>query len=155
RVRRVLALRECAVLDYDMPQHPRGGLDMRVMTGVMLLSACVLAVVTVKVSAQGGGGQQAPKNLQVLPKDSTPQQVRAVMQTFTTGLGLMCNDCHAQDRSSDEKKEKQTARQMLKMAMAINNDFLKDIGDPPAAGAMKVTCYTCHRGQRKPLTAPP
>ena len=48
----------------------------------------------------------------------------------------------------------------VKMVMAINNDFLKNIGDAPtatlpAAGALKVTCYTCHRGQRKPVNAAP
>jgi hypothetical protein len=74
---------------------------------------------------------------------------------FTTGLGMLCNDCHVADRSSDEKKEKQTARQMLKMMMAVNDTFLKDVGEAPAAGAYKVTCYTCHRGQRKPVNAPP
>jgi hypothetical protein len=135
----------------------------------MLLSVCALVAVTARVSAQGqqgaaqtppAGGQGqgrggAPTNVQVLPKDWTRQQVMAFMRNFTTGLGVMCTDCHVQDRASDEKKEKVTARQMLKMAMAINNDFLKDVGEPPAAGTMKVTCYTCHRGQRKPLNAPP
>jgi len=125
---------------------------MRVLTGVMLLSACVLVAVTVRVSAQG---PPAPKNLQVLPKDWTGQQVGMFMRTyFTTGLGMMCTDCHVQDRSADDKKEKQTARQMLKMMIAAN-DALKGIGEPAAAGTYKVTCYTCHRGQRKPINVPP
>ena len=143
---------------------------MRVLTGVMVLSVCALVAVTVRVSAQGqqGAAQQTPPagagrqggggaatNLQVLPKDWTRPQVQMFMRNFTVGLGVMCNDCHVQDRASDEKKEKVTARQMLKMTMAINNDFLKDIGEPPAAGALKVSCYTCHRGQRKPINAPP
>jgi hypothetical protein len=130
----------------------------------MLLSVCALVAVTVRVSAQGqqtppagrqGGG--APSNLQVLPKDWTGMQVQNFMRTyFTTGLGMMCNDCHVQgNRASDDLKPKVVARQMLKMVMAINNDFLKDVGEKPAEGQLKVTCYTCHRGQKKPVNAAP
>jgi len=114
---------------------------------------------------QGGRGpQQPPKNLQVLPKDMTTQQVLGVMRTFTGGLGVMCDHCHVsqQDRASDDKPPKLVARKMLAMVLAINKDYLKDIGEPlpePATPSplppMKVTCYTCHRGELKPLTAPP
>jgi hypothetical protein len=102
--------------------------------------------------ARAGG---APKNVQVLPKDWTSQQVQGFMRTyFTVGLGVQCTYCHVQDRSSDEKKEKQTARKMLAMMMA-SNDQVKDVGEPAAAGSYKITCYMCHRGATKPLSAPP
>ena len=140
---------------------------MRVLTGVLALSVCVLVAVTVRVSAQGQGAQTppagagrqgggAPSNLQVLPKDWTGMQVQQFMQNyFRVGTGMMCNDCHVQgNRASDDKKEKQTARQMLKMMFAAN-DALKGVGEPAAEGTYKVTCYTCHRGQRKPINAPP
>jgi hypothetical protein len=42
---------------------------------------------------------------------------------------------------------------MLQMTAALNKT-LADIGTPPAAGAQKVTCFTCHRGAVKPLTGP-
>jgi len=35
------------------------------------------------------------------------------------------------------------------------NEELKDVGTPAPAGEQKVTCYTCHRGALKPLTAAP
>jgi len=107
---------------------------------------------------QGRGQAPAPTNLQVLPKDWTGQQVTMMMRTFTAGLGVMCDHCHVggpQDRAKDDKPEKATARKMIKMMMAINDDFLKDVGEPAEAGKSKVTCYTCHRGAVKPLTAPP
>lgn len=114
--------------------------------------------------AQGGapgrqGGGRAPQNLKVLPKDMTGQQVQALMQTFRTALGVECSHCHVsqQDRASDAKPQKETARKMIAMVAAINNDLLKGVGEPPAAGAPvtpKVTCFTCHRGTLKPLTAP-
>ena len=132
---------------------------MRVAAGAF--AVCVAMCVGVTIQAQdpppaGGRGGQAPRNLQVLPKDWTSQQVQQFMRTYvTTGLGVQCNHCHVQDRSSDEKKEKVTARKMLQMLMAINDTHLKEVGTPPAAGTFKVTCFTCHRGTLKPLTAPP
>jgi hypothetical protein len=107
-------------------------------------------------AAPPGGGRQggATRNVQVLPKDWTPQQVQQFMRsTVAPGLGVMCGHCHVADRASDEKKEKVQARKMLQMLMAINDQHLKDVGDPTVA--QKVTCYTCHRGTTKPLTAPP
>ena len=55
------------------------------------------------------------------------------------------------DFASDAKKEKLVARKMLTMVHRINSeDFgVKDFKD------VKVTCFTCHRGATKPLTAPP
>jgi Photosynthetic reaction centre cytochrome C subunit len=105
---------------------------------------------------QGRGAPQPTTNLQVLPKDWTTQQVVPVMRTFTAALGVECSYCHVsqQDRASDDKPEKLKARTMLKMVAAINDEYLKDVGEPAPAGQQKVTCYTCHRGSLKPLTAP-
>jgi photosynthetic reaction center cytochrome c subunit len=72
------------------------------------------------------------------------------MQSFVQALGLLdkgtCAYCHADDRSSDEKRPKQVARRMIVMTRAINGTF----GD----GQQHVTCYTCHRGNTKPLMVP-
>jgi hypothetical protein len=118
-----------------------------------LCVACVLGVIGVRASSPDQGGQ-APKNLQVLPKDWNGQQVGQFMRNIVApGLGVQCTFCHVQDRSSDEIKEKVVARKMLAMMMAAN-DALKDVGDPAAPGTYKVTCYMCHRGQQKPVGAP-
>jgi hypothetical protein len=138
----------------------------------ILVAAALIALVSISIYAQGQSQSQAqgappqgrgrggpPQNLQVLPKDWTTQQVQQFMRTyFTVGLGVECSYCHVgspADRAKDDKPEKVTARKMLKMVMAINNDFLKDVGEAPPPGGMKVTCYTCHRGMEKPLSAPP
>jgi hypothetical protein len=49
---------------------------------------------------------------------------------------------------------KATARKMMALLQMINGDLLKGIGEPAPAGQSKVTCYTCHRGERAPQTAP-
>ena len=107
---------------------------------------------------QGGQGQAAPlQNLQVLPKDMTRQQVTQLMRSFTAALGVECSHCHVgtmQERSKDDNPKKGIARKMIQMTTAINNDLLKGVGDAPAAGVSKVTCFTCHRGAIKPLNAP-
>jgi hypothetical protein len=107
-----------------------------------------------------------PMNLQVLPASVETRALVATMRGFTQALGVRCQHCHVYkgenpddlttfDFASDEKPAKQTARAMLRMLQAINGDHLKDVGEPRPAGEMKVTCYTCHRGETKPLTRRP
>ena len=129
-----------------------------------ILTWAFAALVGAGIYAQGQqpppAGQQAarvPQNLQVLPKDMTFQQVQQTMRTFTAALGVECSHCHVgtmQERAKDDNPKKGITRKMLAMTMAINNDLLKDVGEPAAAGTLKVTCFTCHRGAIKPLTAP-
>ena len=122
--------------------------------------------------AGGRGGAPFPANLKVLPKDWTRQQVGALMNTFVESLGVAppagegCGFCHATDTSqppaagrgpaldyaSDAKKEKEVARKMISMTMALNADSLSGVGD--AAAKEKVSCFTCHQGQKKPAFTP-
>ena len=92
---------------------------------------------------RGGGGG---KNVQVLGGADLP----STMQGFVQALGLLdkgtCSYCHVEDRASDEKRPKQVARRMITMMRAINGTF--------PDGQQHVTCYTCHRGNTKPLMEP-
>ena len=94
-----------------------------------------------------GGGGGGGKNVQVLQGADLP----ATMQSFVQALGLLdkgaCAYCHVDDRSSDAKVQKTTARRMIIMMRAINGTF----GD----GKQHVNCFTCHRGSTTPLTEPP
>lgn len=158
---------------------------MRKTAGVFVVSCCVLAG-TVAMTGQaqgpapgapqgapggapGGGGARGPQNLKVLPKNWTNQQVGALMQTFVKSLGVTapegpgCGFCHTPNENgrgfntaADDKKEKEVARAMIKMTMAINGDFLKDVGvdAADAAAPEKVSCFTCHNGQKKPAMVP-
>ena len=100
------------------------------------------------------------KNLQVLPKDITRANLMSTMKLFAQSLGVRCTHCHVGeegkplstfDFASDAKQKKLVARKMLAMVHRINEqDFgVKDFSQ------VKVTCFTCHRGSVKPLTAPP
>jgi hypothetical protein len=129
---------------------------MRVLAGVIVVAMGVAAGVVARAQEQTGQQPPPPKNLQVLPKDIPRQQLLATMRTFTAALGVECTHCHvsSQDRASDAKPPKLVARKMIEMTMHINGEHLKGVGEPPAAGQSKVTCFTCHRGALKPLTAP-
>ncbi|HYL76926.1 MAG TPA: c-type cytochrome [Bryobacteraceae bacterium] len=87
-----------------------------------------------------------PTNLKVL-KVTTGDEVIQIMRTFTAGLGVQCNYCHVQGNfASDENPKKEIARHMISMSQEINGKF--------PDGKMHVTCYTCHRGETEPKTAP-
>jgi hypothetical protein len=83
-----------------------------------------------------------------------------MMKTFTQGLGVRCEKCHLGegndlskfDFASDERPAKVVARKMIQMTTILNAQ-LAGIGETPAAGAKKISCFTCHRGAEKPLTA--
>ena len=100
---------------------------------------------------QGGGG--GFKNLKVFPKDISRQDLMVRMQGWTRALGVTCNHCHGDDKSTDEKPEKDVARAMVKMMINLRanaTDFLPD------NRIAKVSCWTCHRGNAKiELPAPP
>jgi len=110
--------------------------------------------------ANGGAPAQrrpipAPTNLKVLPKDTTGQQVVTVMRGIAGDLGVECTYCHAKnsetgrpDFASDANPMKDRARVMLKMATAINTEYLTQLTDPKPENP--VTCGTCHRGMAQP-----
>jgi len=87
-----------------------------------------------------------PTNLTVL-KATTGAEVGSIMRAFTAGLGVQCSYCHVQnDFASDGNPNKQIGRNMIKLVQKINADF--------SDGRMRVSCYTCHRGETEPKTAP-
>jgi Photosynthetic reaction centre cytochrome C subunit len=145
---------------------------------VLMIVATLPLLAAMQEPARGGGGGQGrggagggggrggapPTNLQVLPKDWTRQQVVQVMQTFTMGLGVGCNYCHAEmagaqpgangqiplDAASDEKQQKKTARVMMKMMTDVNAKLDSELGKSTSAPNGRVQCATCHRGAAIP-----
>ena len=73
---------------------------MRTLAAGLLLALTVVGVVAAQTeTAQGPVGRgrgAAPRNLQVLPKDTSGQDVVALMQQFTRALGVQCTYCHVE-----------------------------------------------------------
>lgn len=73
-----------------------------------------------------------------------------VMTAFSRALGTDCTHCHEPGAwEKEDKPEKQVAREMFKMVLAINNDYLQNIKNLKSTTPV-VSCTTCHRGQLKP-----
>lgn len=94
-------------------------------------------------------------NLQVLPKDIGKRELLETMKNFTSSLGVRCQHCHIGEEGkplttfdfvADTKTTKQTARVMLQMVQAINNEHLAKI----AGNSLPVACNTCHHGENRP-----
>ncbi|WP_419701844.1 c-type cytochrome [Mucilaginibacter sp. NFX135] len=98
------------------------------------------------------------KNLKVLPKNITGDNLHKVMEEWEHSLGVHCNFCHVRndetkkmDWASDAKPEKEMARDMFKMMNKINQKYFhakKDsLGMVMQSG---INCNTCHRGTAHP-----
>lgn len=92
------------------------------------------------------------KNLKVLPKNLTHDQIEGVMRQWTKALGVRCNFCHERgNNAADTKPEKQMAREMFKMTAKINSKYFK--AEKDSLGMMTqsgIACITCHRGTAHP-----
>lgn len=97
--------------------------------------------------------EQAFKNVQVL-RGIPVKEFMETMGFFAASLALNCTDCHGGASASDwanyatdtDLPLKQMARRMVIMVNGINAANF--------AGARKVTCYTCHRGNQVPKVVP-
>ena len=102
------------------------------------------------------------KNLKVLPKNITKQQMDSVMRHFTGSLGVKCNFCHVRneaantmDWASDGNKHKLISRQMMRMTNKLNKKYFNVSGKQNLNANLLVTCYTCHHGKEDPEVKAP
>jgi Photosynthetic reaction centre cytochrome C subunit len=122
----------------------------RVVYDIAMRFAIVATLVLMPLAGQDKPPERRPppepKNLKVLKVTKGPEVIQ-IMRTFTAGLGVKCEHCHVQGNfASDDNPKKEIARHMISMAMEINSKF--------PDGKMHVSCYTCHRGEVEPKTAP-
>lgn len=98
------------------------------------------------------------KNLKVLPKNSSKEDIEEVMDGFKVALGVKCGFCHAPkaddpkklDFASDAKPEKEMARKMMRMTTKLNKKYFHN---KDQEGMMvNISCQTCHNGNKEPHT---
>ena len=96
--------------------------------------------------ATSDSAQHVFKNVQVL-KDIPADDLVPSMEFVSSSLGVSCEFCHVRDAfEKDDKTPKKTARQMIQMVLMLNAQNFE--------GKRAVTCYTCHRGGRAPVSIP-
>jgi hypothetical protein len=90
------------------------------------------------------------KNIQTM-KNTEAGRLLAVMEMgFARSLGVNCTHCHVPDKwESEDKTQKQAARDMSTMVSTINKELLRNIKNLKSESPI-VNCTTCHRGQITP-----
>lgn len=128
------------------------------MKKTYLLTVCVAAFIAMSFAFTNTPPRY--KNLKVLPKNISKQQIDSVMKHFTAALGVKCNFCHtynqeqkSMDFASDANNHKLVAREMMKMTAKINKKYF-DIKMTHSLTNLSVSCYTCHNGKAEPATGP-
>lgn len=102
--------------------------------------------------------EQEFKNLKVLPKNITHDELEKVMDGFKLALGVKCNFCHApkkdeprkMDFPSDDNPHKDIARKMIRMTAKINKKYFKRVDHDGAI--INISCVSCHNGKENPNT---
>ncbi len=103
------------------------------------------------------------KNLKILPKDISKEDLDSIMHHFSASLSVRCGFCHVHneekktwDMASDENPYKLIARKMMLMTNDINKKYFPPEKDDKDAGKIQtITCYTCHKGDPIPAFLPP
>ena len=131
-----------------------------------LFSGIFLTLVALPLNAQTASGMHPPmpkpKNLKILPKDISHDQLMKVMHGFSGSLGVKCGFCHVQtgprdmNFASDAKPEKRIARTMMRMTHEIDTKYMAKVQVPDTPVEQQhVSCGTCHRGQKIPAVFVP
>ena len=125
---------------------------------VATAAMCLIGAPSARVSARQAPPATAPlvtenlfRNIQVL-KGIPVDTFFDVMGMFASSMGEDCTFCHSKDAVfrheafGDETPRIRRARQMMAMMNGING---ANFGGRPM-----VTCFTCHRGNSTPVSAP-
>jgi hypothetical protein len=130
------------------------------MRRVAVVCACSIALVsTVAVGAQTPSPAMVDTPTVKVLTGLTVPEFEAEMQLMNVALGVSCGHCHARGNfASETNPRKASARRMLELTKAINQQFFADykpvapIGEESRMG--KVTCFTCHQGSERPKSTP-
>ncbi len=118
----------------------------------MRLKFAFVAVLASALSLKSAAPAQAGpehKNLQVLDKAISNDELKKMMEGFAAQLGVKCVFCHVgEEYEKDDRKQKADARKMIRLVMdmkAKRADYFK--------ATVKITaiqCSMCHRGKPQP-----
>ncbi len=107
------------------------------MKRTALLGLCLLIISSLAI------GQSPFKNLQVLDF-KTEKELKPFMKSIAKDLGVKCAFCHDLNDKSIDTKKKKIARGMIRMTQYLNEEVFS------WSDELKVSCWTCHRGEKEP-----
>lgn len=126
-------------------------------------ASMLIAFMIIGMAATRPTDDKPKRNLKVLPKDISHDDLDKIMDSWKVALGVKCSFCHAPskdsssrhlDFASDAKPEKEIARHMFRMTGKINKKYFNFDKDDQGVAIPAVTCLTCHRGEPHPETKP-
>lgn len=89
------------------------------------------------------------KNLQILPKNITQDELKKTMDGFAEQLGVKCTFCHVLEQyEKDDRPHKADARRMIRLVMDMKAKKADYFG--PRTKEAVITCGLCHRGKAEP-----
>jgi len=119
----------------------------------------LVALTPVAGHAQQFEWPEKAKNLRVLPKNISKDDLRTTMVGYARALGVRCQFCHVGeegkplttfDFASDNNPMKGVARGMVKMVGGVQEDLHKIKFQEQ--DRVRVGCITCHHGKPRPVT---
>lgn len=122
---------------------------VQLITAIVFLAVCLSPLARSAASPADDREkttEQVFKNIQVL-KGLPASQLQQVMAVLTASLGVRCSHCHTNQFDRDDRPAKQTARKMMQIVLDLNKGTF--------AGKDAINCFTCHRGQPKPVAVTP
>jgi hypothetical protein len=127
------------------------------------VASMLVAFMIIGMAATRPQDDKPKRNLKILPKDISHDDLDKIMDSWKVALGVKCSFCHAPskdstsrhlDFASDAKPEKEIARHMFRMTAKINKKYFSFNKDDQGAVIPAVSCLTCHRGNPHPETKP-
>ncbi len=126
------------------------------------LAACVL----LGILAARAPEEEKPvyKNLKVLSKKISDENMDFVMESFGVQLGVNCVFCHPStkigndfsiDYVTDKLENKRIARDMLRMTMQLNKKYFNIKLTRTMTNRGVIWCKTCHHGIPVPILPAP
>jgi hypothetical protein len=103
------------------------------------------------------------KNLKVLSKNISEENMEEVMESFNAGLGANCLFCHPGRQNgteyiinyvTDSLMNKRVARDMLRMTIKLNNKYFNSRMSGMMNTKGRIWCKTCHQRRPVPMLLP-
>lgn len=121
----------------------RSSVRLALCLAVPLLAGSASADIAPPTVAPAPGSAGTFKDLQVMPKDVTKAQLKTIMKEQSKALGVDCDHCHKEPDMAADHPKKVIAREMMKMTAELNKKYRSSTNG-------KVTCWSCHRGEKRP-----
>ncbi len=127
---------------------------------IITTAAFILLCLTLSIFAQQNKKKdEKTKNLKVMPKDISQEDLYKQMDFFCASLKVTCNYCHAENKArfgeldfaaDSASRHKEDARRMIELTYSINEKYF-GVKRTEHMKMQVVNCYTCHRGEEMPI----